>query len=180
MLRLAAVPVAATLFAFSAAAAESPDYAVDFGTFAPPASGGEFVEVNVNGSLLRLAARIVGQKEPQVAALLDGLKSVQVRVVGMDDQNREALATRAASIRDDLARRGWQPVVTAKSDGDDASVLLKLGADDAVEGIVVTVLAGDGEAVFVNVVGNIRPEQLAMLGECLDLPPLKYLPKAEK
>ena len=46
---------------------------------------------------------------------------------------------------------------------------------EAVEGIAVTVLSGDGEAVFVNIVGDIRPQQIAEVGERLNIDPLKKL-----
>jgi hypothetical protein len=36
-------------------------------------------------------------------------------------------------------------------------------------------MQGDGHAVFVNVVGDIRPEKLAMVGERFNIEPLKHL-----
>jgi hypothetical protein len=43
---------------------------IDFGSFAPPTGGGEFVEVNISSSLISLAARLVEKSEPDVAKLL--------------------------------------------------------------------------------------------------------------
>jgi hypothetical protein len=42
-----------------------------------------------------------------------------------------------------------------------------------VEGLVVTILDGNREAVLVNIVGNIKPEQVALLGERFNIEPLK-------
>ena len=46
----------------------------------------------------------------------------------------------------------------------------------------MTVMDGTKQAVFVNVVGNIKPEQLALIGDRLNIEPLKKLghPAAEK
>src|SRR5947207_116168 len=42
----------------------------------------------------------------------------------------------------------------------------------------VEVTEAERQAVFVNVVGNIKPEQLALLGEKLHIDPLKKIGKA--
>src|SRR6478609_8210477 len=51
---------------------------VDFGTFAAPASGGEFVEVNVTSSLISLATKFLEKDQPDVAQVLKGLQLVRV------------------------------------------------------------------------------------------------------
>jgi hypothetical protein len=50
-----------------------------------------------------------------------------------------------------------------------------LRGSEAIEGVAVTVLQGNSEAVLVNVVGDIKPEQLATLGERFDIEPLKKI-----
>jgi hypothetical protein len=54
-------------------------------------------------------------------------------------------------------------------------VYVKMRDTEAVEGIVVSVLSGKREAVLVNIVGDIRPEKLAMIGERFDIEPLKKI-----
>src|SRR5262249_52170011 len=158
----------------------TPEGLVDFGKFAPPSSGGEFVEVNVSTSLISLAARLIEKDEPEVAQLLKGLKSVRVNVIGLDDGNRSDLEKRIQSIRKQLDNRGWERVVTAQQKNEDVSVYLKM-RDDSVQGIVVMAIDGKHEAVFVNVLGDIQPEKLALLGEKLHIEPLKKLaPATEK
>jgi hypothetical protein len=66
-------------------------------------------------------------------------------------------------------------VVTVREPGQDVAVFLKLRGEEAVEGLVVTVLEGDREAVFVNVVGEVRPDKLAEIGEKLGIEPLKHV-----
>jgi hypothetical protein len=148
---------------------------VDFGSFSPPKNGGQFVEVNVPAVLINLASQIVGKDEPDVAKLLAGLKLVKVTVIGLDDENRGDLENRAKKIRQDLSGEGWERVVTVQEKGQDVSVYLKMDDKAAVQGLAAVVLDGKDQAVFVNVVGDIKPEQLAMLGDKFHIDPLKKL-----
>lgn len=148
---------------------------VDFGSFSPPKGGGQFVEVNVPAALINLASQIVAKEDPDVAKLLNGLKLVKVNVIGLDDENRPELAKRAQKIRQDLSGNGWQRVVTVQEKEQDVSVYLKMDDKGAVQGLAAMVIDGKDQAVFVNVVGEIKPEQLAMLGEKFHIDPLKKL-----
>jgi len=160
------------------AAENLPPGQVDFGKFSPPGGGGEFVEVNLGASLISLAASFVQKEEPDVAQLLNGLQRVHVNVIGVNDQNRTDLEKRSESLQQELTGKGWERIVTAQQQGQDVGVYLKTEANGTVQGLVVTVMDGKGQAVFVNVVGNIKPEQLATLGERLHIDPLKNISPA--
>jgi hypothetical protein len=177
VVRAAVLPaVAATFLAAAAARAETaPAGYVDLGQFVPPTSGGQFVEVNLSSALLKLAARITEREEPAVGALLKDLHSVRVNVIEINDANRADLEKRASTIRDQLVAQGWQQTVTVREHSENVGIYLKMGADEVIQGITVVVLEDKGEAVFVNVVGNIRPEQIAVLGDRLHIEPLKHL-----
>ena len=151
---------------------------VDFGSFTAPSGGGEFVEVNIPGNLISLAARFVEKQEPDVAKLLNGLKQVRVNVVGIDDANREEMTKKAQKVRTDLSTQGWERIVTAQKEGQDVSVYLKMDQNSAIQGLTVLVMEGSKHAVFANVVGDIKPEQLTMLGEKLNIEPLKKIGEA--
>ncbi|HUD47143.1 MAG TPA: DUF4252 domain-containing protein [Candidatus Baltobacteraceae bacterium] len=148
---------------------------VDFGSFSPPKGGGQFVEVNVPTVLINLASQIVAKDDPDVAKLLDGLKLVKVNVIGLDDENRPELEKRAQKLRQDLSAGGWVRVVTVQEKDQDVSVYLKLDDKGAVQGLTAVVIDGKDDAVFANVVGNIKPEQLAMIGEKFNIKPLEKL-----
>lgn len=146
---------------------------VDFGKFTPPSGGGQFVEINVKSGLIGLAARLTEKAEPDVAGLLRGLQSVRVNVIGIDDANRAELGERLAKIRSELDAKGWERIVTVQEKSQEVGVYLKQRGEEAIEGVVVTVVEANKEAVLVNVVGDIRPEQLATVGEKLGIEPLK-------
>ena len=148
---------------------------VDFGTFAPPGGGGQFVEVNVTSSLISMAARFFEKQEPDVAQVLNGVQLVHVNVIGLNDTNRGELEKRTEKIRKELDSKGWERIVTVQQDEQKVGVYLKTLNKDTVQGLVVMVMDGKDNAVFVNVVGDIKPEKLAMLGERLHIDPLKKI-----
>jgi hypothetical protein len=159
-------------------AGDTPAGYVDFGKFAPPGGGGEFVEVNIKANLISMVARLAQKAEPAVAEVLRGLQAVRVNVVGLDNANRDDVEKRVKAIRSELDTKGWERIVTAQKQDEDVGVYVKTRGEEAVEGIVVTVLEGKREAVFVNIVGDIKPEKLATLGEKLNIEPLKKVGEA--
>jgi Domain of unknown function (DUF4252) len=161
------------------ARADSPG-AVDFGKFTPPGNGSEFVEVQIRSNLLNFAAILVEKDEPDAAKLLRSVQLVRVNVVGLTDGNREEMQKRVQTIRQDLEGRGWERNVNVQGkDGEDVGVYIQMQGGTAIAGIVVTVVDPE-HAVFVNLVGDIRPEQIAALGEKLNIKPLKEIGNAVK
>src|SRR6266436_7091107 len=170
----------ATLFAMNTAlwAADLLPGQIDFGSFSPSTGGGEFVEVNLPSSLISMGARLVEKDEPEVAQLLSGIKLVRVNVLALDEDNRADIQKRAQKVRKDLASKGWERIVVAQQKDQDVGVYLKLTDKGAVQGLTAVVMDGKEHAVFVNVVGEIKPEQLAVLGEKLHIDPLKKIGRA--
>jgi hypothetical protein len=159
--------------------AESPG-AVDFGKFTPPGKGSEFVEVQIRSNLLNFAALLVEKEEPEAAKLLRSVQLVRVNVVGLTDENRDELQKRVQTIRQDLEGRGWERNVNVQGkEGEDVGVYTQTQGGTALAGIAVTVV-DPKHVVLVNVVGDIRPEQIAALGEKLDIKPLKEIGTATK
>lgn len=169
---LTALTLASTLLVAARAEEVSPGW-VDFGRLAAPAGGGQFVEINLKSGLLGLAARITESDEPEIANLLRGLQAVRVNVVGLDEANRSTLRERLLDLGRELDGKGWERIVSVQEKGHQVGVYLKHRGEEAIEGVVVTVIDNDKQAVFINVVGDIRPEKIALLGEKLDIEPLK-------
>lgn len=177
-----AVPLsltALTCLALSTACAPAADLLpgqVDFGAFTAPAGGGEFVEVNLPTSLISIGARFVEKAEPEVAKMLNAIKLVRVNVVGVDKENRADLEQRTQRLREKLPGQGWERIVAAQQKDQDVAIYLKTASNEAVQGLVVSVMDNnEHHAVFVNIVGDIKPDQIAMLGERLNIEQLKGL-----
>lgn len=175
LLRAATISSTLALAAFTARAAE-PGY-VDLGKFTPT-DGCQFVEVNVHSSLLKLAALFADHDNHDAAELIRNLKHVRVNVIGYNDRTRADLAQRVQDIRRDLVAQGWTQAVTVReaNQDQDVAIYVKTRDDDTVEGLLVTVMdPTEKQAVLVNVVGAIKPEQVAALGRGLHIEPLADL-----
>lgn len=148
---------------------------VDFGKIGEPDSGGKYVEINLGRNLISLAARLVEKQQPEAGKLLRSVDLVRVTVLGLNDHNRKATEKRVREVRSQLDRQGWERIVTAQEkNGEDVSIFVKARGDEALQGLVVTVLDGKKhEAVFINLVGDIKPEQVAAVGEALHIEQLK-------
>jgi len=167
-----AVAVASLLFTASLGAADSPPGMVSFGKFTKPTNG-ELVQINLSGDTIAMALQVAGKGQPDLAEALSGLHSISVNVVGLDDQNREEVTTRMKSVRSELDAGGWQPIVKVQEKKDDVGIYIKTRGKDSIEGVVVTVLDGRKEAVFINVAGDIKMDKLAALGDKLNIGALK-------
>ena len=153
---------------------------VDFGKFTAPGKGGEFVEVQIKSNLLSLAAQLLDKEQPEAAKLIRSVRLVRVNVIGLTDQNRDEMEKRVQKIRDDLEEKGWERNVNVQGkDGEDVGVYTKTRGLEALAGVAVTVVDSEN-LVLVNVVGDISPDQVASLGESLNIKPLKKVGDAIK
>ncbi len=170
---LAAATLSLALTTF-ASAAETHAGAIDIGQLMPSAKG-QFVEVNLSSAMLKFAARIAARQEPEAAELIRNLKSIRVNVVGLDDSNRDITIEQIEGVRRKLEGQGWTKMVTVreKNGGDNVDVHVMQRGEEAIDGLVVTVLDKKGEAVFVNIVGNINADQIAQIADKFDIEPLR-------
>ena len=171
---LATACAAALAFSATRVTAAEPGF-VDFGPALTGIPSTKCVDVNLPEPLLAFAATVAKGRDADAAALIKDLRQVRVNVLGMDEKNRGELTARMQKIRTDLAAQGWLRAVTVQDNGDDVSVLVKLGANSTVEGLTVTVLSKSNDAVFVNIVGNIDPARLAAIGERYGIDHLKTI-----
>lgn len=165
---------AGTLSALALAHAADDSAYVDFGKLTPSGDS-QFVEVNIKSNLIAMVAALTKKAEPEITETILGLKQIRVNVLGLNKDNRDDLKKRVADIKEKLDKNGWERIVTAIEKNQDVGVFLKLKDAKAIEGLCVTVLEGD-QCVLVNIIGDIRPEKLATVGERFNIEPLKHIP----
>ena len=113
----------AASIAYQATAATSPGR-VDFGAFTTPGSGAEYVEINIGTTLISMASQLIEKHEPAVAQLINGLRSIKINVVGIDDENRSELEQRAKDLRQQLNEKGWEQIVMVKKQNQDVAAFI--------------------------------------------------------
>jgi hypothetical protein len=88
---------------------------------------------------------------------------------------------RVRQIRHDLEAEGWDHnVAVQEKDGQDVGIYTKTRGGEALAGLAITVIEPKDSVVLINIVGDIRPEQVAALGDKLDIKPLKDVGAALK
>ena len=132
------------------------------------------VEVNLRGSLLKLAAAAAGEDEPDVAMMLNGLRSVTVRIYSTDGQRPRFLSS-MNGIGQTFEQDGWMTMVRVRSQpdspNDEGDVWVYVLDDgDSFGGMAVMAIADDEEdgtenAVFVHIDGTISPADVAQLSK---------------
>jgi hypothetical protein len=171
------IAVALLLISTPLRAADSPPGLVKFGKFTKPTNG-ELVEIDLNSDTIAMAMQLAGKGQPELTEALGGLHSLRVSVVGLDDQNREEVASRMKAVRAELDAGGWQRIVSVEERKENVGIYLKSRGKEAIEGVVITVLDGRKEAVFINIAGDIKMDKLAALGDKFNVGALKKAAEA--
>ena len=128
------------------------------------------VEVNLRGSLIRLAAEATRAEGPEAALMLDGIRAITVRVYPAPPE-RHALATeRLSLVGDRFEDDGWSTIVRVRSvpgDEEDGDVWVYVrDTGDVLDGLAVLALSTDDDtAAVVFIDGVIDPAQIGALSK---------------
>lgn len=138
---------------------------VDFGQLTA-VFGEPSVQISVGESLLGLVGSLSASEDPEAAELFKRLNGVRVNVF-----ETEAMADGAIGLVKDVSARlvdlGWESVVTVNSADEQVRIFMMI-KDNSVHGITVMAVE-ETEAVFVNVIGSIDPEELGKVMENFDI-----------
>ncbi|MGD8358872.1 MAG: DUF4252 domain-containing protein [Lysobacterales bacterium] len=138
---------------------------VDFGELGS-LFGEPTVQIAVGQSLLNMLGSLSAEDDPEAAALFKKLNGVRVNVFETDALVEGAVDL-VKQISSNLSSRGWESVVTVNSDDEQVRIFMKI-ADDHVQGITVMALEED-EAVFVNIIGDLKPSELEKVMDNFDV-----------
>lgn len=133
------------------------------------------IEVNIEGSLMRMVAAASRIEDPELADLLLKLKGVYVRGYSLMDQNIERIQKRANLIGDELQKEGWSFIVRIRRPDEHVQMLVRFVEDQIVGMVVISIEDASDEAMFVNIVGEIDPEQIGRIGRKFHLGGVKEL-----
>ncbi len=125
------------------------------------------VNLSIGPTLLHVAATFVDE-EPEVRELLRSLDGVRVRVYEIDG-DAARVAMRINDMSQHMQDDGWERVLLVREDKEETHMLLRM-VDGYISGMTVLVSDGDSEAVIVNLMGEIHPEQFPDVMLALDVP----------
>lgn len=124
------------------------------------------VQISVGQSLLGLVSSLSASDDPETAALFKRLYGVRVNVFETNGMVDGAIDL-VKSVSSKLNSKGWESVVTVNSPDEQVRIFMMIN-DNQVDGITVMALEDD-EAVFVNIIGNINPEELGKVMNNFDI-----------
>lgn len=123
------------------------------------------VEVNVEGALMRMVEAASRQEDPELADLLARLDGVFVLGYELEERSLDQFDRLATEMGDDLSDDGWTVVMRNRDIAENTHFYVRLVGDGVAGMVVMSVEAGSDQAVFVNIVGDIDPEQIGRIGQ---------------
>lgn len=133
------------------------------------------VEINIGTPILRMIAAGARKDDPGFAAVMAGLKSIQVQVFPVKGVEAGAVRSRIDRALRWLEGHGWESTVRVRDQGQETYIYLKQSGD-RIDGLTLLSLDPKEEAVAINIVGRIDPAQIGELGQSLHVPQLKSVP----
>ena len=165
-----------TLFAQSNELKNEPGY-VDFGDLSSFENSTGVTEVILEEDLLSTLAQISNVEDPNIMAILEGLKLVKANVFEVSEENQDELNSRIDQIDSKLTGSNWKRIVRTRSAEETANVYIMQNSSKQIIGLAVTTLESDGEAAFVNIVGIIDLATIGKLGNKFNIPHLEGVGK---
>jgi hypothetical protein len=156
---------------------------IDFGSFEKFQNAEETVEVFIKGPLLKFAAKAAETEDPEMASLLNNLKLVKVNVFSMDKFSMDEVRNIMKGVSKKIDHDKWELMVRTKEPGEYVEVYTRFGQNDSLTGLVVMAVEEKGDAVFVNIVGDIDPAKLGKLSDKFNIPKMgsfKIKPEPKK
>jgi len=160
-----------SLFVSSAVSAQTDEIKklagyVDLGDLTA-AYGEPNVEINLGPSMLKFASAIMGDEDPEALAVMKGLKAIRVRIYNIEGK-ADAAINQINKSRKMLLADHWEQIVSVKEDGEENHIFVKM-VNGTVEGMTVLVAGDDDEAIFINIIGQIKPEDLGKITGSFDV-----------
>lgn len=162
------VGLLATLLALPALAQEDelkamPGY-VDFGSL-DAVYGEPKVRVNIGGFLLSFMSQ-AAKDDPEAAAIMNGLEGVRINIYATDGEVAPAM-DQLQDVKNMLSDQNWEPIVQVNEEGENVQIFMKADGE-GMQGLTVMAVNAE-EAVFLNILGAIDPEQIGAVMDQFDV-----------
>ena len=125
------------------------------------------VNISIGGALLGFVGAMAKNEDPEAAAIFSKLKGVRVSVYATEDAGAGAALDQVSRVKSSLSASNWDPIVQVNDDGEQVQIFMKMNGQ-VMDGL--TLMAVDEEeAVFINVIGQLDPNELAQVMDNFDI-----------
>ena len=125
------------------------------------------VNISIGGTLLSFVAALAKNDDPEAAAIFSKLKGVRVSVYATEDAGAAAALDQVARVKSSLSASSWEPIVQVNDGGEQVQIFMKMNG--AVMDGLTLMAVDDEEAVFINVIGQLDPNELAQVMDNFDI-----------
>lgn len=155
-----------------------------------PGAGEAKVEVNLAGTLFSLAAKAVGEEDPETAEFLAGLKAVRVRIYEQAALGGKSFDEVLEFYKKQMQKPKWEVLARVKDKQSTVGVYsLTKKEKDIISGLVV-IIGNPKEWVIVNLAGEMDVTKLGKINEAagnilnlpeiIDVDKMKLSPEEKK
>ncbi len=153
---------------------------VDFGVLGTGGQLGEegqlTLRVSLYGAMLRMVAELSQSQEPGFADVVSKLQGIFASIYKVPATDQEQVFRLARETAGRLAARGWQTVVELHTQEGETSYIQVRTDGERIFGLAVMFFEpDDGTAGFINVVGDVSPEEIGRLGRTFHIQALEHL-----
>jgi hypothetical protein len=125
------------------------------------------VNISIGGALLGFVGAMAKNEDPEAAAIFNKLKGVRVSVYNTEGAGAGAALDQVSRVKSSLQSLNWEPIVQVNDDGEQVQIFMKINGDK-MDGLTLMAV-DDEEAVFINVIGQLDPNELAQVMDNFDI-----------
>jgi len=133
------------------------------------------VEINLSKALIGMVGAFAQNEDPELGGILSKIDDITVRVYNVGTDTTVALKE-IDTLTQMLQKDRWQPFVSVNEEKQKVRIFGK-STNGVMDGLVVMVVGaadgnaqpGENQAVFINIVGQIDPSQVAKVTRALNI-----------
>lgn len=130
------------------------------------------IEINLSASLMSMVGSFAKNGDPEVADILSNLEFIKVRVYNLNGDIEKANST-IDRVSKTLRSDKWETLVTVNDNESNQKVrIFSKSTNNVIDGVVLMVVSPEkeaGEAIFINIVGEIDPNKIAKITDNLNI-----------
>ena len=126
------------------------------------------IHISVKDPMIKLVAEATRESDPALADVLEQLHAVEVYVYQVPSERQPKVRKEISGLAGTLEGGGWTEAIAIRMKGARGHVFLRL-VDGKPVGLAAMYSDDEGEAVFVNIVGQIDAAQIGRVATKFDL-----------
>jgi len=147
---------------------------VDFSEVDRWFDGQASTEVDIRGPLVDLVAQASESSDPAFANIMGDVRAIQVRGFPLPTDRVDDVRARTEQLADSLEAGGWSRVIYVRKENEQVSIYIR-ESGERIAGLTLLSTKPEKEAVYINIVGSLSPDQIASLGRGLNVSALEQV-----